>query len=128
MRRALSSCLAGCLGLGTALTGCGSILFKNPSTIRIQSNVVATAKELEEGHGAAVPGSITLNRRIDHTIVVSADGYEPQRVYVSADYSWWRILFSVVLNGAHGLFTLFISTVIGCGVDLDSGAWQQMDD
>lgn len=116
------------LFLALAQTGCGAMIFHNPEAVTVRSNVVGAAVlEGNIGQGRA-PGMVTLDRTRDHILTVSAEGYAPKTVTVESHFSWWRALVSVVLNGGHGLFTLFISTGIGIVTDLGAGAWQTLDD
>lgn len=107
--------------------GCGSMMFRNPESVLVTSNVQGAAIfEGSKGQGKA-PGSITLDRSADHILTVQAEGYAPETVRVTSHLSWWRILTSIVLNGGHGLFTLFISTGVGIAIDVGAGSWQYLE-
>lgn len=118
--RALSAILAA----GISLSGCGALIFRNPQTILVVSNV----KDAQVPGVGRLPMTLQLDRTKNHVLEVQAPGYEPRSVVVRSELSWWRILVSVVLNGGHGIFTLWISTVVGCTIDAAAGAWQGLDD
>lgn len=123
-RRFLTTLLAASLLLPS---GCGAMIFRSPESILVTTNVT-TALVSANGEGQACKGSgrLDLDRSKDHIITVSAEGYEPKIVRVDTHFSWWRAAVSVILNGTHGFFTLFISTVIGIGIDAGTGAWQYL--
>jgi len=110
-------------------SGCGALVFHNPETVLVTCNVAgASAEASGESRQCITPGTLQLDRTQDHIVVVRAPGYGAQSVRIDSHPSWWRIAFSVILNGAHGIFTLFISTAIGLGIDVAAGAWQALDE
>ena len=131
MRRRLLGSLVVLVVASVVMPGCGSLFFKSPIPIRVETNVPANVKELEDGHSGSAPGEISMSRDRDHTLEVSAPGYATQRAKVESHVSWWRTGLSVVMNGGIGLLTIWmlaIPGIIGLGVDADSGAWRYLDD
>lgn len=126
MRRPLALLLAGLL---LVESGCGAFIFHNPESVVLTCNVPGASVEASgEGAACTAPGTIKLDRTTDHLLVVKAPGYAPERVRLDSHLSWWRILISLGLNGAHGIFTLFISTGIGLAIDFGAGAWQALEE
>lgn len=112
--------LALVVAASVASGGCATMIFHNPQDVVVTTNASGA---FIRGHGR-VPGNVQVDRSKDHALLVEAEGYEPATLKLRSQFSWWRILVSVVLNGGHGLFTLFITTAIGCAVDAGSGSWQ----
>jgi hypothetical protein len=109
-------------------SGCGALVFHNPESVVVTCNVPnATVSASGESASCLAPGTLALDRTRDHVIRVNAPGYESQTVRIDSHPSWWRIAFSIVLNGGHGIFTFFVSTAIGVGIDVVAGAWQVLD-
>ncbi len=125
-RRVLCVLLAVCV---IATPGCGAILFPVDMDVEVHCTNVPNALFSAPKRGAAVRSgnALSLDRREDYKIVVTAPGYLTQEVFIEGELSVWRAAVSVVLNGGHGLFTLFISTVVGVGVDLKQGAWMCLE-
>lgn len=124
MRRSLSLLLV----MLVSMPGCGALLFRRDQSVQLNSNLPDARFGLRPGGTAyAVGESILLDRREDHVIYASAEGQPEQRIEIMSRVSIWRAAVSVVLNGGHGLFTLFISTVLGCSVDIGAGAWQVLE-
>ncbi len=126
-RRVLCVLLAVCV---IATPGCGAILFPVDMDVEVNCTNVPNALFSAPKRGTAVRSgnALSLDRREDYRIVVTAPGYVTQEVLIEGKVSLWRAAVSVVLNGGHGMFTLFISTVIGVGVDLKQGAWMCLED
>lgn len=115
-----------CLLLSTQ--GCGAILFRTQQKVPMQCINVPTAQFTVEGQGMARSGEVLpLDRREDHVVEVTADGYATQTVRLVSEVSIWRGAISVVLNGGHGFFTFFVSTVLGIPVDIAAGAWEVLE-
>lgn len=119
MRKAIVALL--CVGVLTS--GCGSMIFHNPQDVIVTTNA---PNAFIRGKGK-LPGKIQLDRSKNDVLLVEAEGYQPKQIHIESHLSWWRLLTSVVLNGGHGLFTLFISTVVGCVMDAGTGAWLVID-
>lgn len=125
MRHPLALVLAATLLLES---GCGAFIFHNPEGVLVTCNVPGASIEASgEGAACVAPGTLKLDRTQDHLLIVKAPGYATEHVRIDSHPSWWRILISIVLNGAHGIFTLFISTGIGLAIDFGAGAWQALD-
>ncbi len=104
MKKLVSVALAASLAF---TPGCGSMIFRNPQSVLVTSNVRASIKEGALGLGVA-PGRVTLDRSSGHVLTLEAEGREARVVRVESSLSWWRIAVSVILNGGNGIFTLFI--------------------
>ncbi|MCO5170079.1 MAG: hypothetical protein M9894_27415 [Planctomycetes bacterium] len=108
------------------LQGCGAILFPTQQEVPVDCTNVAVASFSvpAAGSGCRSGQVLRLDRRKDHAMEVRAEGYEVQTVRIVSEFSIGRAIASVLLNGSHGIFTLFITTVIGIGADIKAGAWQ----
>jgi len=109
--------------------GCGLILFPQVQEVPVECPTEPTASFAvpTEGTSARSGAVLRLDRRKDYTVHVRAEGYLPTQVRIESEFSVGRIVTSVVLNGGHGIFTLFISTVLGCFADFRAGAWQVLE-
>lgn len=125
----LKRVLALVLCVPVALPGCGSILFPQQQEVPTDCTNVATASFAVPAAGTSVRSGqpLRLDRRKDHTVEVRAEGYDTQTVRVQSQVSVARAAVSILLNGGHGLFTLFITTFIGVFADIRSGAWQVLE-
>lgn len=112
-----------------SLQGCGAILFPTQQEVPVECPTVATAsfRVPSVGTSARSGAALKLDRRNDYTVEVQAPGHATQTVRVESEISIWRVATSIVLNGGHGIFTLFITTVIGCFADARAGAWQVLE-
>ncbi len=110
-------------------SGCGLILFPQVQEVPVECLTEPTASFAvpTEGTSARSGAVLRLDRRKDYTVHVRAEGYLPAQVRIESEFSVGRIVTSVVLNGGHGIFTLFISTVLGCFADFRAGAWQVLE-
>lgn len=117
------------LALAVTLQGCGAILFPTQQEVPANCGNVATASFSVPAAGAGCRSGqiLRLDRRKDYVVEVKSEGYETQTVKVVSEFSLGRAIASVLLNGSHGLFTLFITTVIGIGADIKAGAWQVLE-
>lgn len=117
------------VGLALAQVGCGAILFPTNIDVEVQSNDdQALFSAPKRGIQARSGMTLNLDRHKDHAIVVTnRDGSEKKEARIESGLSPWRIAVSVVLNGGHGIFTLFISTAVGIAADLRAGAWWTLD-
>lgn len=122
-----SACLLLCVAI--PMQGCGAILFPTQQEVPVECPNVGTAnfRVASAGTSARSGASLKLDRRNDYTVEVVAPGHAPQTVRVESEISVWRMATSILLNGSHGLFTLFITTVIGCFADVRAGAWQVLE-
>jgi hypothetical protein len=125
----VSKALAFWLATAVGLTpGCGTLFFHNPVNVEVHSNVNrALFTAAGEGRVGHVNGLIELDRTRDHTIQVTAPGYETRYARIETGFSWWRITLSCVLNLGMGFFTFFIWPFIAIPTDLGAGAWQCLD-
>jgi hypothetical protein len=112
-----------------SLQGCGAILFPTQQEVPVECPTVATAsfRVPSAGTSARSGAALKLDRRKDYTVEVQAPGHATQTVRVESELSISRAIVSIVLNGSHGIFTLFITTFIGCFADIRAGAWQVLE-
>lgn len=117
------------LSVMVSLQGCGAILFPTNQEVPVDCPTAPSAsfRVPSAGTSARSGAVLKLDRRNDYTVEVVAPGHATRTVRVESEISVWRVATSIVLNGGHGLFTLFITTVIGCFADARAGAWQVLE-
>lgn len=114
-----------CLASALLASGCGAVLFRTYQEVPVECTNAPAATFAVPAEGIAVGsgGVLRLDRRRHHTVVVAAPGHVTRRVELVSTVSAARVGTSMVLNVAPGYFTLFVSTLVGCVVDLEQGAW-----
>lgn len=125
-RRVVCVLLAVCVA---SSSGCGSILFPQMQEVPVECTNVPTASFAAPavGTGCRSGQVLRLDRRKDVTVEIKAQGYHAQTVKIVSEVSVARAITSILLNGSHGIFTLFITTVVGVAADIKSGAWQVLE-
>ena len=119
--------------LSTA-TGCGTLFFHNPQTVRVTANVpgalVIAKDEAILGRLNGLSGEFPLDRKNNHTLLVSAHGNEAATVTVESHYSWWRMAISLTGDIFLGFIPLppILWGVVAILPDMGSGAWKVLDD
>lgn len=122
------------LPLLIATTGCGTLFFHNPQMVRVTTNVpgalVIAKNEAILGRIEGTTAEFPLERKKNHTLLVSAHGNEAATVQVESHYSWWRILISLSGDIFLGLIPLppILWGVVAILPDIGSGAWKVLDD
>jgi hypothetical protein len=121
--------LCALLAVFVPLSGCGAILFPVDTDVEVLCTNVPNALFSAPKRGAAVRSgnALSLDRREDYRIVVTAPGYVTQEVLVESEISVWRTILSCALSGSLGYF-LVLPGVLAISADIKQGAWRCLED
>lgn len=96
------------------LTGCATIASGTTQKVSVSSNPSGAMAKADGTHAALTPTVFTLERKSDHTIEISKDGYRTSTVIL-------RKAFNGMTTG-----NILIGGIIGGGVDAMSGAMYKL--
>ena len=115
------------LALAVSLNGCMSIIVgTSPQAVSIATDppgALATAS----GQTCRTPGALSLERDRDHVVQCSHEGCASGSGVVESHHRPLKWIAAIVLNGAHGIFTLGISFAIGMAIDISTGSLQDLE-
>jgi len=87
-------------------SGCASIITGKYQKIPVTSEPPGVKVRSDTGENIITPGSFTLERNIDHTLVAEYQGMEPQQKQVKhglQGWFWGNILFGGIIGGVIDL-------------------------
>ncbi|MFO0774344.1 MAG: PEGA domain-containing protein [Nitrospiraceae bacterium] len=98
------------------LSGCATIIHMGGSEdLDIKSNPPGATVVVDGAGRGVTPMTVDVERKKDHTVVLTKDGYQEQTVKVDHGVSWW-LLGNAVFGGIIGLV---VDLVSGGGYSLD---------
>src|SRR4051812_3470662 len=94
---------------GLSVSGCATIVSGTTQKLSVSSRPTGATATIDNNISAKTPALLTLDRKSDHTLVVSKEGFKNQTVFIKR-----------TMNGM-GFGNVLVGGIIGVGIDAASG-------
>lgn len=102
------------------LSGCGTWMHGDHQSVTIFTTPLDAQVMVDDRVHLLAPGTVSLNRKEDHQVVITKDGYEPKAMTLTRTWSWW------VLGDIFGCAVFFAPACISA--DKDDGGYYTFED